>query len=356
MSWYFRRSRKYGPFRVTISSSGISSSIGFGGVRVTSSKRGTYFSASPGGGLRFRQRLDTPVRQPPSSPVYVDPTSMQEIASENAAHMVDHGEILERISANERRGDWLPWVAIAVAAGLVYVFAESGAAIGVGCILLSFALRAYLKKLSPVELDYQLNADEARQHETLKNALAALERSKKVWQVNAVGNTSDWKRNAGANQLIKRTTSSLGRGTAPTFRANVEVFHLKLKGETLYFLPDMLFVQQRTVFGSVSYPNLTVADALTSFREAEGVPSDAQQIGLTWRFVNKNGGPDRRFNNNRQIPIAQYGEIAMQSESGLRVALMISNVEATRAFAAGMRNIQLKPETMQYLSLPEPAT
>jgi hypothetical protein len=282
---------------------------------------------------------------------------MQEIASENAGHMVDHSEILGRISANERRGAWLPWVAIIIAAGLIYAFDELGAAMGGGGILLSFALRAYLRRASPVELNYQLNADEVRHHETLRNALAALERARKVWQVNAFGDTSDWKRNAGANQLVKRFPSSIGRGTARSFRANLEVFHLKLKGETLYFLPDMLFVQQRKVFGSVSYPCLTVAEGMTSFRETEGVPSDAQQIGVTWRFVNKNGGPDRRFNNNHQIPIVQYGEIAMRSDSGLRVALMISNVEATRAFAAGMRNMQqLKPKAMQYLSLPPQAT
>lgn len=119
----------------------------------------------------------------------------------------------------------------------------------------------------------------------------------------------------------------------------------------------MLFIQQRKLFGSLGYSSLTVADTLTHFRETEGVPSDAHQVGTTWRYVNKNGGPDRRFNNNHQIPIAQYGEIAMRSDSGLQVALMISNAEATKAFATGMRTIQqLKPASMQYLSLPEGIT
>lgn len=225
MSWYFRRSKKYGPFRVTISSAGISSSVGFGGVRITSSKRGTYFSASPGMGLHYRQRIDTaPGRHARSSPSpSVDTPVMQEIVSGSAAQMVDHGEILKRINANEIRGAWLPWVAILAAVGLWYGFGLSGAAVGAGCIALSLALRSSLRRASPVVLDYQLNAEESRQHETLLAALVALEGAKRVWQVNAFGNTNDWKRNAGANQLVRRVPSSIGRGTARSFRANVEV-------------------------------------------------------------------------------------------------------------------------------------
>jgi hypothetical protein len=44
------------------------------------------------------------------------------------------------------------------------------------------------------------------------------------------------------------------------------------------------------------------------------VPRDSTQVDTTWRFVNKNGGPDRRFNNNSQIPILQYGEVVMRTD------------------------------------------
>lgn len=50
-------------------------------------------------------------------------------------------------------------------------------------------------------------------------------------------------------------------------------------------------------------------------------------MDYTWRFVNKKGGPDRRFNNNRQLPIAQYGFIQLQSQSGMNIHLNASSVE-----------------------------
>jgi DNA polymerase III subunit epsilon len=352
MPWYFRRSRKYGPFRVTISNSGISGSVGLGGVRLTSSKRGTYVSASPGGGLYFRERVG-PTNSRPLPPAANDPTVMQGIASTDASGMVEHKAILERINANEARGSWLPWAGIAIAVTTSVIWSPIGLVLGIVCIAVCFGAREYLRGTSPVELDYRLGDEEKRKHEILQTAFNSLEGSRRLWQINAFGNTDDWKRNGGANQLIKRTNASTGRGTPRSFRANVEVPSLKLKRETLYFLPDMLFVQQRRTFGSVAYASLVIADSVTRFNETEDVPSGAQVVGTTWRFVNRSGGPDRRFNNNRQIPVVLYGEIALRSKSGLRVAMMTSCPEASHSFAEGIREMQVcKPAQMSYLQAP----
>jgi len=51
--------------------------------------------------------------------------------------------------------------------------------------------------------------------------------------------------------------------------------------------------------------------------ESGGLPSDAQVVGRTWQYVNKKGGPDRRFNNNPEIPIALYEEGHFGSTTGL---------------------------------------
>jgi hypothetical protein len=49
--------------------------------------------------------------------------------------------------------------------------------------------------------------------------------------------------------------------------------------------------------------------SFTNFREDGTVPGDSTNIGTTWQFVNKAGGPDRRFVNNRQIPIQRYSHL-----------------------------------------------
>jgi hypothetical protein len=48
--------------------------------------------------------------------------------------------------------------------------------------------------------------------------------------------------------------------------------------------------------------------------------------------VNKNGGPDRRFSHNRQIPIAQYGFIELRSHTGLNLHFHVSNMQAAASF------------------------
>jgi hypothetical protein len=72
------------------------------------------------------------------------------------------------------------------------------------------------------------------------------------------------------------------------------------------------------------------------FVDADGVPSDSEVIGRTWQYVNKNGGPDRRFAHNPQIPIVRYGELILKSPSGLNVVLQCSNVGHAVAFHSGL--------------------
>src|SRR5205085_10647069 len=78
----------------------------------------------------------------------------------------------------------------------------------------------------------------------------------------------------------------------------------------------------------------------TRFIEDAGVPQDVQVVGTTWQYVNKNGGPDRRFSNNRQIPVAQYGLLKITSRTGLNIHLHVSNLEAARYFAGAFNHAQ----------------
>jgi len=66
------------------------------------------------------------------------------------------------------------------------------------------------------------------------------------------------------------------------------------------------------------------------------VPSDAEVVGNTWRYVNKNGQPDRRFSNNPSIPLARYCKIFFQG-AGLNEAWMLSNSESGLAFGEAVR-------------------
>lgn len=53
------------------------------------------------------------------------------------------------------------------------------------------------------------------------------------------------------------------------------------------------------------------------FIEEETPPVDAAVVDQTWRQVNRNGGPDRRFNDNRELPIGLYGKIDLRASNGV---------------------------------------
>ena len=62
------------------------------------------------------------------------------------------------------------------------------------------------------------------------------------------------------------------------------------------------------------------------FIENGHLPGDAKVVDYTWRYVNKSGGPDRRFANNAQLPICLYDELLFSSGTGLKELIQVSFV------------------------------
>lgn len=63
----------------------------------------------------------------------------------------------------------------------------------------------------------------------------------------------------------------------------------------------------------------------------EGVPVDATVVGQTWKYVNKKGTPDKRFKDNKQLPVALYEEVHLTSATGLNEVLQVSRTGAGKA-------------------------
>jgi len=83
----------------------------------------------------------------------------------------------------------------------------------------------------------------------------------------------------------------------------------------------------------LNYCDLKFSHTATTFIEDHRAPRDALVVGQTWRFVNKSGGPDRRFNFNKQLPICRYGEMEFNSLGGLNGKIQYSNLSAGDKFA-----------------------
>jgi uncharacterized tellurite resistance protein B-like protein len=107
-------------------------------------------------------------------------------------------------------------------------------------------------------------------------------------------------------------------------KSNISIACVPLGRESLFLLPDVILFSSLRGFGAIAYSDLNIAISDTTFVEDGSVPHDAQVVGRTWRYVNKDGGPDRRFNNNHELPICKYEEVRFSSSTGLNELIQIS--------------------------------
>ena len=141
--------------------------------------------------------------------------------------------------------------------------------------------------------------------------MSTLSTSKKIWQVKTSTKVYNTKYNAGASNNITRYNISLSKQLPFYIKHNIDIYSLKLKGEQMLFTPDRIFD--------------------TRFVENEIVSRDAEIVDYTWQYVNKSGERDKRFNNNKKLPICKYGQIVFKTEDGINVRIEFSNVKLKSA-------------------------
>jgi hypothetical protein len=172
----------------------------------------------------------------------------------------------------------------------------------------------------------------------LSNAASAAAAARKLRAIAMTSRYADPKYSAGAGQGLKFSSASFFLGQGPGVIANVAVPVLKAGQTTLAFYPDRILAFQGSKVGAVSYARLKVAAEQVRFIETESVPSDARVIDRTWQYVNRDGGPDRRFKNNRQLPICAYAQLNLSTADGLDVRFLCSRENGFDALAATTRS------------------
>ncbi|MFM0277715.1 hypothetical protein P0D75_06800 [Paraburkholderia sediminicola] len=188
-------------------------------------------------------------------------------------------------------------------------------------------------------LFYDLDANSEQAFSSLANGVEQLAASGAKWRIDATGRVLDRKYHAGASSLVQRKALQLGIGSFSKVKCNLDVPYIVAGPNTLYFCPDRLFVVTGSSVAAVGYSELAIRDGATQFIEGEAVPTDAAVVGRTWQYVNKSGGPDRRFKNNRELPVVRYDELSMSSASGINELFQFSRPGVAAAFRQSARDL-----------------
>lgn len=358
MPFYLRKSVSAGPFRLNFSKGGVGMSVGVTGLRFGTGPRGHYVHAGRGGlyyrsslGRAGERRSRTPstAPQPADQPTgtFGDRVEMVAVESGDVLAMRDASvaDLLDDINSKSARtplGKVVGWTGIVLGGLALFVGAQIAIwiwALTLPAWLLARWIDSYHRKAA---LYYDLEPDAQEAYQDLTKAFDAMSACVGKWHVAAGGQVTDlatWKRNAGATHLVSKKPTALAYSLPKVVASNVTPPSVQAGLQTLYFFPDVVMVTHGSRCGAVGYAELELRWQDSNFIEDGQVPADALVVGHTWKHPNKNGGPDRRFRDNRQIPICRYEVLHLKSGSGLNELLEFSRSGVSAPLAAAVATL-----------------
>lgn len=374
MGWRYRSSFKLFPgVRINVSSRGVSTTIGVRGASVNFSSRGAYLNTGiPGTGLSFRQRLNVPSQKPthdnvvyaPSTPSAVPGPPVEEppaveiysLADLNLPGAIKSAGITELVSQGLRDLQSLLEAADreyqAITRELDRTKRRESACQGLVTRLQRSWWRRFFQKkqliatqaeaeqlkehrqeleeqqrLCTVPIDSDLQPELAQAFEAIQQAFRTACTSKMIWDKTSAAASNQFATRSAASTVITRTKVKFNSRPADIINSESLPCHLaNANGGDIYLYPGFILVfESKEQFALIDWRDVEVQFWRQRFIEDEDVPSDAPQVDQTWQYVNKNGSPDLRFSNNRQLPILEYGDLCFRSDSGLNEAYQLSN-------------------------------
>ncbi len=374
MPFYLRKSISAGPFRFNLSNSGVGLSIGVKGFRVGTGPRGHYVHAGRGG-LYYRASIGGRATRLPSPQPLASPTNRPSLAEQGRVVMIDVGsedvlgmrdssvaDLIDDLNAKQARMPLGPVLGLGTAGLGLLTATLAGGSVGAGVSAFAllaaasaWAAGAWLdQSLRRSVLFYNLDAEAAAKFQRATVGFDALAACIGKWHIpsgGAVRDLTTWKRNAGASHLLNRKSARLGFSLPTVLRSNVTPPALGLGSRTFYFFPEVIIVQDGGKFGAVGYAELNIQSQQSRFIEDGHPPSDAQVVDHTWKHPNKSGGPDRRFKDNRRLPVCLYDVMHLSSRSGVNELAQFSKVGLVERFAAVLRDLPRQPASESLLQI-----
>lgn len=333
MGFYLRKSLKVGPLRFNLSKNGIGTSIGVKGLRIGSGMRGNYIHAGTGG-FYYKSSLSQKKNNDKSPEINTNPKSDDETIKSNIEQLFNessHDELVKEISIKNKLYSYWKWYSSAIV--LATIFFEPNLIFG-----LAISPILYMWDISRKSVVLFYDFDEIKENE-YKNSVENFEifsNVKKIWNINSQIKNTDHKRNAGASNLITRENANCKLEPPSFIKCNIPVPTFYFKKRILCFLPDKLLILTNSNVASIEYKDIQVSISTTQFIEGDNVPKDANIVDYTWQYVNKSGGPDKRFKDNKKIPICEYEVIDLNSNTGLQEKIHASKVGLFKGFSSSL--------------------
>lgn len=195
-------------------------------------------------------------------------------------------------------------------------------------------------KLSTISTQIELEHEQADLYFRLRDQFAALTECAAVWDIKTRQATDQFHERTTATTRLGRERVVFELGHCDLIAWDQKVPHLRnAKGGDIYLFPGfILYRAAKEAFSLIEYQDVTGTATNVAFQEEEGVPADSPVIGQTWAKANKDGSRDRRFAQNYQIPVVQYGAVKFKSENGLWEEFEFSNLQKLLHFIIALNS------------------
>lgn len=355
-SWNFKRKFKIMPgVHLNLSKGGISTSIGIRGFSSTFGNNGIYLNAGiPGTGLYKRQKISTGEQ---SSKQEEPKTSNQSEISDNIFSLEPQeitsqdmqGVKVSILNAHKQR-DEISIDIIKIKKECLFsrikLFGSYILFFGFFIKKIPDRLKQNIKKQTEaiIELEklrnesyvnLEVNFDETIKikYEQLINSFKELVLVEKIWDITRGESNDRAVTRSAASRSIVRKETTFGFSDLDDIKFDRQALFFKnINGADLYFYPNFLVMKNKKDFAVIGFNELEFNHNSINFIEEGNIPSDTKIIDYTWLKVNKNGAPDKRFKDNRQIPIVEYGVITLKTTTGLNEEYQFSNLNACQTF------------------------
>lgn len=323
MGFYFRKSVNLGGLRFNFSKSGVGVSTGVKGFRIGSGPRGNYIQMGRNGVYykktwgnsksRVNEHNNTQNIKKYNQNNYTPKSENEDLDEYTTEEICDSSsiELVEEIKNNYSKIT-LKWFS------LLFVF-------NIYLFILSFIIFAYLDyKRKNTIIFYDIDEETEARLQQFYDAFDEITKCKRKWYILSKNYNFDSKYNAGASSLVNRKDIIIANKVPKYIKTNVKIPCIPVGKQKLYFFPDKILIIEGKKVGALSYKNLGISVTNGNFIETEMKPWDGTVVDYTYKYVNKSGGPDRRFANNPRYPIMSYSYINFYGDNGFNECIMLS--------------------------------
>ena len=202
-----------------------------------------------------------------------------------------------------------------------------------------------------LNIDFNMDESILKEYNDLKENFEQIRKIDSIWDVTSSQNIDKAKERSAAGTNITRNKVSFYKNTLDFIDTPYQALTLQnSNGGDLFMYPGFIVMTNKlnNDFGLIDFRDLKFESCAQKFLETERVPKDTKIINKTWKYVNKNGQPDKRFKDNYEIPIVLYWELTLKSSKGLFESYSFSNPEIGEIFCKSLESYQNSLNNMKW--------